>query len=209
MGSEETSKKASRCAGRPRCFDEAQVLDRALELFWKDGYASTSMQSLLDHMGISRQSLYNTFGDKRRLFLAALDRYIDMRADQMLSALEAPGASYPEIVRFFHQLGESRTAEKPRGCLIGKSCMELGSEDPEVAERVLAFFSRTVDAFQHALDNAVSQKQIEPLNTAATARHLTATLNGLGLLAKGGVPHDQLGDVVEVSLSVLRPVAAG
>ena len=205
MGEEKTKK--SKCAGRPRCFDESQVLDRALELFWKDGYASTSMQSLLAHMGISRQSLYNTFGDKRRLFLAALDRYIDLRADQMLSMLEAPNAAYPEILGFFQKLGESPPADKPRGCLIGKSCMELGDEDAEVAQRVHAFFSRTVDAFQHALDNAVTQGQIEPLNTAATARHLTATLNGLGLLAKGGVPHEQLGDVVEISLSVLRPVA--
>lgn len=206
MGKEETSKKM-RCAGRPRCFDESQVLDRALELFWKDGYASTSMQSLLAHMGISRQSLYNTFGDKRRLFLAALDRYIDQRASQMLSMLEAPGAAYPEILAFFERLGDSPPSDKPRGCLIGKSCMELGDEDPEVAQRVHGFFSRTVDAFRHALENAVTQGQIEELNAAATARHLTATLNGLGLLAKGGVPHEQLGEVVEVSLSVLRPRA--
>ncbi len=207
MGKEETSSKKMRCAGRPRCFDESQVLDRALELFWKDGYASTSMQSLLAHMGISRQSLYNTFGDKRRLFLAALDRYIDQRASQMLSMLEAPGAAYPEILAFFERLGDSPPSDEPRGCLIGKSCMELGDEDPEVAQRVHGFFSRTVDAFRHALENAVTQGQIEELNAPATARHLTATLNGLGLLAKGGVPHEQLGEVVEVSLSVLRPRA--
>lgn len=207
MGSETKSK--SKCAGRPRCFDEKQVLDRALELFWRDGYASTSMQALLEHMGISRQSLYNTFGDKRRLFLAALDRYIDMRADQMLALLEAPSASYPDIVRFFEKLGQTPPSDKPRGCLIGKSCMELGDEDAEVAERVHQFFTRTVNAFRNALDNAVSKGEIEPLNAPATARHLTATLNGLGLLSRGGVPHDQLGEVVEVSLSVLRPVAAG
>lgn len=208
MGEQETAKK-SKCAGRPRCFDESQVLDRALELFWKDGYASTSMQALLTHMGISRQSLYNTFGDKRRLFLAALDRYIDMRADQMLSILEAPTAAYPEILQFFEKLGDAPPSDKPRGCLIGKSCMELGDEDTEVAERVHKFFLRTVNAFLNALDNAVEQGQIEPLNAPATARHLTATLNGLGLLARGGVSHDQLGEVVEVSLSVLRPRAAG
>lgn len=208
MGNEETKQSKSKCAGRPRCFDEKQVLDRALELFWRDGYASTSMHALLEHMGISRQSLYNTFGDKRRLFLAALDRYIDMRADQMLSILEAPGASYPDIVRFFERLGQTRSSNEPRGCLIGKSCMELGDDDAEVAERVHQFFSRTVGAFRNALENAVSKGEIEPLNAPATARHLTATLNGLGLLARGGVPRDQLGEVVEVSLSVLRPVAA-
>ena len=70
--------------GRPRQFDEEQALERALELFSKQGYAATSMADLVEHTGVSKQSLYNTFGDKRSLFLAALDRYCE-RSDAGLA----------------------------------------------------------------------------------------------------------------------------
>jgi TetR/AcrR family transcriptional repressor of nem operon len=198
---------------RPREFDEEAVLERALELFWRDGYAATSLQALLTHMGISRQSLYNTFGDKRRLFLAALDRYADLRAREMLGDLEHEDASLAEVFGFFERLGQN-AAQKgscgaaethPEACLIGRSCMELGAADPEVAARVHYFFDRTVKAFRNALDNAVRKGEIETLDTAATARHLTATLNGLGILHRAGVAVQELGDVVRVSLSVLKP----
>ena len=162
---------------RPREFDEEAVLERALELFWRDGYAATSLQALLTHMGISRQSLYNTFGDKRRLFLAALDRYADLRAREMLGDLEHEDASLAEVFGFFERLGQN-AAQKgscgaaethPEACLIGRSCMELGAADPEVAARVHYFFDRTVKAFRNALDNAVRKGEIETLDTAATA----------------------------------------
>ncbi|MBX3246406.1 MAG: TetR/AcrR family transcriptional regulator [Myxococcales bacterium] len=192
--------------GRPREFDEDAVLERALELFWRDGYAATSLQALVAHMGISRQSLYNTFGDKRRLFLAALDRYVDRRAQEMLGALEAPSAGLATIYTFFAGLERANTCEaSSQGCLIGKSCMELGAEDPEVSARIQGFFDRTVRAFQTALEQASARGEIEPLDTAATARHLTATLNGLGILHRAGVRTEELRDVAKVALSVLRP----
>ncbi len=191
-------------SGRPRTFDETVVLDRALEVFWRDGYAAASLQTLLEHMGISRQSLYNTFGDKRRLFLAALDRYIDKRADEMLAVLEAPGASFPALVAFFRALGER---SGPKSCMVGKSCMELGIDDPEIAARIHRFFERTVEAFCNALGNAAAKGEIAPsADTAAMARFLTATLHGLGMLARGGAPPEQLSEVVEIALSALRPV---
>ncbi len=191
--------------GRPRTFDDEVVLDRALEVFWRDGYAATSLQSLLNHMGIGRQSLYNTFGDKRRLFLAALDRYIDKRANILLGVLEAPDASYPALLQFFEALGDPSN-RKPKSCMVGKSCMEFGVQDPEIAVRVHRFFERTVKAFHRVLDNAVAKGEIEPADTAAVARYLTAMLQGLGMMARGGFPPERLREVVEIALSVLHPV---
>lgn len=193
--------------GRPREFDEDAVLEKALELFWRDGYAATSLQALVAHMGISRQSLYNTFGDKRRLFLAALDRYVDRRAREMLGMLESPTSGLATVYVFFAGLEQANgTCEaSSQGCLIGKSCMELGAEDPEVSTRIQAFFDRTVRAFQTALEHASARGEIEALDTAATARHLTATLNGLGILHRAGVRTEELRDVAQVALSVLRP----
>ena len=193
--------------GRPRNFDADEVLDRALELFWKHGYASTSLSALLSHMGICRQSLYNTFGDKRHLFLAALDRYIKSIADPLLRELEKENASYPEILRFFGQLTQDEMQSiAKKGCMIGKSCMELGG-DQAVDQRVLQFFSRTAAAFSNALKNAVDQGEIRPLNAEATAHHLTATFHGLGMMMRAGASPQTQKDVIQIALSVLEPIS--
>ncbi len=71
-------------AGRPREFDETKVLERAMQLFWLRGYGRLGVAELLKHMGISRQSLYDTFGNKRGLFLRAIEHY---RATQLSRAL--------------------------------------------------------------------------------------------------------------------------
>ena len=197
-------------AGRPRTFDEEQVLDRAMEIFWRDGYASASMQALLAHMGISRQSLYNTFGCKRRLFLRALDRYICLKAEPMLAGLEHEDAGLAAIEAFFERMeaGARSGAAMKRPCLIGKTCMELAGDDNDVSDRVQAHFERITGAFQHALGNAVARAEIAPCDTPAVARHLTATLHGLGLMCQAGACADTVASAVEVALSVLHRPAA-
>lgn len=193
--------------GRPRTFDTDTVLEKALDLFWRDGYASTSLQALLCHMGISRQSLYNTFGDKRSLFLAALTRYMGMAAEK-LGPLEAEGASLPELQAFFAGLGAAKAEATPgakRGCMVGRICMELGSEDPDVAAAVQAFFVRTEKAFENALQNAHDRDQIrEDVDVSAVARHFTAVLHGMGLMHRAGIPGDDLAEVVRVAFSVIE-----
>lgn len=181
-----------------------------MELFWRDGYAATSLQALLDHMGISRQSLYNAFGDKRTLYLACLDRYIERRASAMLAGLEKPDAGYEDVLAFFDGLRsmEDESGEVPRTCLIGRSCVELSADDDAVAERVQAHMERTMRAFAHALRNAVARGELEPLEPDAVARHLTATLQGLGIMRRAGATLDELGGAVRVALSVMKPTAA-
>ena len=76
---------------RPKEFNREEVLDRAIATFWCRGYEATSVQDLLDEMGINRGSLYDTFGDKHTLFLAAIDRYYDRALAGTVASLEAPG----------------------------------------------------------------------------------------------------------------------
>ena len=195
--------------GRPRAFDEQTVLDRAMELFWRDGYAGTSLQALLDHMGISRQSLYNAFGDKKKLYLACLDRYVERRTNAMLAELEAPGAGFEAVRTFFERLASEkrRQSEPPRTCLIGRSCVELSADDAAVRERVQQHMCRVYDAFRNALRTSVERGEVEALEPDAVARHLTATLQGLGIMARSGVAPEDLDAAVRVALSVIRPVA--
>ena len=94
---------------RPREFDETKALDCAVELFRQQGYEATSVRDLTEHMQISRQSLYNTFGDKHQLFLSALDRYRDQSVAAFLEVLGGPDASLPEIQTVFENLVTSCT----------------------------------------------------------------------------------------------------
>lgn len=190
-----------------RSFDRERALDGAIEVFWREGYAASSMATLLDEMGISRQSLYNCFGDKRRLFLEALDRYIEQMSGTMLATLEAPDAGYDAIVQFFAALArkDERTAAKPRGCFIGKTAMELAAEDPEIAERIRSYSERTVRAFRSALTTGMARGEVAPCDCGGVATQLTATVFGLGMLHRAGLPPQQLLAAIETTLASIRP----
>ena len=102
---------------RTREFDREEALDRAMHVFWDKGYEATSLSDLLDAMGIARQSLYDTFGDKHALFLEALDRYETHRLGQLQSCLETA----PSVTRAFRDMFEGLVDEsesvKRRGCM--------------------------------------------------------------------------------------------
>src|SRR5918995_2592366 len=93
-------------AGRPRAFDAGTVLDRAVDLFWKRGYRTTTTRDLEAVLGLSQSSLYNAFGSKHGLFMAALDRYENMTATALLEPLENSYSGLDAIDRFFVALGE-------------------------------------------------------------------------------------------------------
>src|SRR5690349_24968801 len=99
---------------RPKSFDQDTVLDQAVQLFWERGYEATSMADLEAHLGLGRQSLYNTFGDKQALFLKALERYRNDVGGEALARLNAPGAGLDAIRSVFHWVVESLTAPGPR-----------------------------------------------------------------------------------------------
>src|SRR3954470_18175839 len=103
---------------RPKQFDPDATLTEAMEAFWERGYAATGVNDLLAEMGLNRGSLYGTFGDKKQLFLAALDRYEAQRADELRNMLDRPGSAKAALVDFIHMAADCCTSvEGRRGCL--------------------------------------------------------------------------------------------
>src|SRR5262249_21353703 len=128
---------------RIKAFDPEAVLDRAMLLFWRQGYEATSVQDLVDALGIGRGSLYATFGDKHALFLAALDRYSEMVFAALLPPLQADGSSRDALQQMFSRVLDLATAPShPPGCLMTNTLAELGLRDTEVAERLVANFEQ-------------------------------------------------------------------
>lgn len=191
---------------RTKEFEPEAALHSAMELFWSKGYEATSMRELLDGMSIGRGSFYDTFGDKRTLFLAALDRFEQTRTAWVLEALEE-GETPMEAIRYvFERTVDGLVGFEPRrGCLLANTAVELAPHDPEVAERISRYIRRTEDAFERALLRARSAGDIsEEKNPRALARFLVNSLHGLRVTARAGADRQTLEDTVEVVLGALR-----
>jgi TetR/AcrR family transcriptional repressor of nem operon len=171
---------------RPRSFDEEQVIDRAMELFWTRGYEATSVSDLTAELGVHPGSLYRTFGDKHALFLRALARYRDSQARALAPALLAGGPVLPRIraamVGFIEMAAEQ---EEPRGCLAANTAGELLPADKDAASGVAGILSDVEDGFLQGLRAAARQGEIAgTLDLPGWAVSLTMLVQGLQVVAK-------------------------
>lgn len=132
---------------RPREFDEAAVLDAAIERFWQRGYEATSVRDLADEMNIAGASLYNAFGDKRSLYARALNRYLDQTFRERIRRIE-PATSPREAISTFLQeiIKRSLTDKQRRGCMLVNSAIESAPFDPDFLS-IVARFLDEVEAF--------------------------------------------------------------
>ncbi len=187
---------------RHKEFDRDEVLKKAMELFWYKGYEATSVRDLVKHMGINRGSLYDTFGDKHSLFMAALDCYGEGSALKELA--ESP-QGVAAIGQFFtNLLGYYTTKKECEGCLMTNTLVELALHDSDAANKITAYLQQMEDAFYQALLWGKEQGEINPsLNLRAIARYLTSSANGLSVMAKAKPDTQVLKDIVEMTLATL------
>jgi TetR/AcrR family transcriptional regulator, transcriptional repressor for nem operon len=191
---------------RPREFLLEEVLDKAVETFWSKGYEATSIQDLVESMGLNRGSLYAAFGDKQRLFLAVLDRYRQVVVKKLLDILSSNASGKEAIRQFFLAVVEHiMTAGPLCGCLVTNSAIERGLSDPDTAKKVSMCLLQIEGGFYKTLVRARDAGEIdERLNLRAIARYLTSSLQGLLVIGKVRTERQVLNDVVEVTLEALR-----
>jgi TetR/AcrR family transcriptional repressor of nem operon len=128
--------------GRSKEFDENVVLQKAMELFWKQGYEKTSLNDLVEHMGIHRRSLYDTFGDKRTLFLKTMDFYEELVRNK-IQAIVLKAETAKQAIRFIFDFIIEGYEDKQWGCLTVNSATELALMDKEIKERIERTFMQT------------------------------------------------------------------
>jgi len=172
-------------AGRPRSFDEEQVLDQAMFLFWKKGYEATGLVDLEQATGLGRQSLYGAFGDKRALFLRIVERYFTRVLKPYIVVLDAPGSARENIERIFQQWQATAEAPEFHGCLVGNSVPEFGAKDTEMSDVLRRKLELLEAAFTRALKRAKHEGEVSPsLDARATARSLLTIAQGLAVVAR-------------------------
>lgn len=190
---------------RHKEFDQNEALQKAMEVFWARGYEATSMQNLIEHMGINRQSLYDTFGDKHSLFLQALDRYQEVETRGLLTFMERPGSVKKTFRQLFMLVIEgSSTTRGQRGCLMSNSTSELAARCRATAEKTIRHMRSIEESFYQALLRGKKEGELKDLHDPrAVARFLYNSFQGLVLTAKATQDRKTLEDVVKITLSVL------
>ncbi|MGJ1010820.1 MULTISPECIES: TetR/AcrR family transcriptional regulator [Enterococcus] len=185
--------------GRPKEFDTQEVLDRAMDVFWENGYGATSIQDLVDAMGIHRRSIYDTFGDKHNLFVLSLKRYEEMISRKIEKTLSVRISGYDRLKGLFSIV---LSTEKNRaGCLIVNSATELAYIDPSIAKEVQDYFDREVQIISEILEKAQEKNQLTPnTNIQALAYYLHNELVGIRVLAKTTNDSQKLNIIIDQTL---------
>ncbi len=196
---------------RPRTFDEDEAVERAMLLFWRQGYEGTSVRDLGDELGLRPGSLYAAFGDKQSLFHRALDRYCEGQGEGLLAAVDGDGLLLPRLralllgIAEANGLAHARIAAgergAPPGCLMIGAAMDLVPDDAEATRRVRATFDRIEGALEAALALAVNRGELPAAtDPGAAARFLTTFLQGLQVVSAADPGHPRVAASIDLAL---------
>jgi len=181
---------------RPREFQEAEVLDRALMAFWRLGYDACSISDLVKSTGLQRQSLYNGFGDKDGLFLAVLKRYEQHSASE-LAKLENASAGLSDLRDYMERVLEIQATRGCGACLLVRTAFGPQIRNPRVKKLVTAGAQAVRECFVRVIERAVLSGEL-PAGTEPThcAAYLYTVLNGLAALTRTGGSSEQAAAVL-------------
>ena len=175
-----------------------------MQAFWTKGYEATSLSDLLSAMGLSKSSFYAAFGSKHELFLAALDRYGETHAANLIAILEGSPSPRQGIATLLEETVRAAAGEQRRGCFVNNCAVEVAPHDHLVARRVAKGHARMEEAFHRAVKAGQAAGEITRNQPArALARFLNNSLTGLSVMGEGGAEPATLQDALRVTLSAL------
>ncbi len=181
------------------------MLNAATKVFIEFGYEATSIQHLVDAMGINRASIYDTFKDKETLFLEVLDRYDDWAYAELAKCLEDHPSKVEGLKAWFYRVVEQGSNRRHPGCLMVNSTVERALRDEDCAARAARNFRRSEQAYFDAVVEAQRQGEIAAdRDPRALARFLAGTIRGIRVSAKATGDYQTLKDIADIALSNLR-----
>ena len=203
---QKNSAAAAPVRGRPRSFNTDEVLQRVRDTFWKYGFAGTSMDQLSAATGLHKPSLYGAFGDKKALYLAALDNYLAEVRAEFAEAFAVPAlfeslyeVSERSIDKFLRGKGDGS------GCFMMSTAMPEAAEDPEISSVVRGSMESLERAFQRRFEKAAAEGEIP---ADADPRMLTMILVAnhyeLSGRARAGYSREDLRDYADRALDLVK-----
>ena len=184
--------------GRRKEFNIDEALDAAMAIFWRDGYAGAAIGNVCAAMKLKPGSVYLTFGSKRKLFLAALERYLVQINQPGINKLAAAVCGVEGVRAYFeHIIDGIQNGNRQWGCLGTNAFTEMGESDDDIHRMMTTHFSRLADAFEDALNR-------DGIKDAADwAQHLVCLSQGLNVLAKVKSNASSLPRIVETTILAL------
>jgi TetR/AcrR family transcriptional repressor of nem operon len=190
---------------RLREFDEDKAIDAAVDCFWARGYEATSVRELADCMGISGASLYNAYGDKRALFVTALERYSDRSMRARIVRVERDHAPKEAIAAFLREIIERSLADRNRkGCLLVNSALDVAPHDAGLAGVVAGYLGELRAFFRRNVVAARDAGQVPAgLDADEASGHFLGVLMGIRVLARATPNRKLLEAVARPALRLL------
>lgn len=189
---------------RPKEFEREDALKRAVGIFSDQGYEGTSTEALVNTMGISRQSMYDTFGDKWRLYLECLQRYTADSIGEQIRALNSASSPIKGLEAHLNHAVAAAIADPVPRCLGISAICEFGQSNPEVT-LVGAMASRTItSALERRISEAKAVGEVpEDMNCTEAASFIMATLTGIKIAARAGASAESLRGIARMALRSL------
>ena len=192
--------------GRPRGFDADEALDRAVLVFWAQGYEGASLDDLTGAMGITRTSMYRAFGNKEELFRKALQRYTEGPASYVAEALGQPTAREVATAFLGGAVRSTTRPDCPTGCLGVQGSLAAGESARQVRDILAAWREEGTahlrDRFRRAVDEGDLPAGADP---GRLARYLMTVANGIAVQAAGGTARDELQMVADLAMQSWPP----
>lgn len=189
--------------GRPRSFDRAAALRRAMEVFWARGYEAASISELTAAMGINSPSLYAAFGCKEALFREAVELYGAAEGGIAERALQAAPTARQAVEAMLRDNADAYAdPTHPPGCMVVLSAIVGAPESAEVRALLTRARRQAQDSLKRRLDRDVARGDLPAgTDTAAMAAFYTTVLNGLSIQARDGASPAELHAIVDCAMA--------
>lgn len=192
---------------RPKEFEEDDIAEAAMKVFWQRGYAGTSIQDLVEGTGLGRGSLYNAFESKYGLYEFALKRYYEITASNV--AILSEDGTVRELIRrlLMKIVSEELNDTQNMGCMVANACLEMARHDEGIADLVAKNLSRMERAISSLILRGQANGEIDATkNPEALARFIVSTIQGIRVVSKGSekkYQSERLVDIVDIAISVI------
>jgi TetR/AcrR family transcriptional repressor of nem operon len=190
--------------GPAKQFDPEQALTKAMEVFWARGYEAASLSELLKQMGIGKKSLYDTFGNKRSLFLKALEHYVQTVVKPLCDLLSATGSPLANLKQALRAQQEMNSQPGSYGCMIGTNIADFCTADEAIAKVLQGYLKRLEDTFCDTINRAQQAGEISTkVDARDLARLLICTTQGMVLVGRILDDKTMLGGTVEAAIALI------
>ncbi|MBK7625615.1 MAG: TetR/AcrR family transcriptional regulator [Bacteroidales bacterium] len=190
---------------RNKSYNTDDVLEKAMHVFWNNGYEQTSVRLLEKEMGINQFSIYSSFTSKHNLFVESLKKYREYVNKNVYGDLLKPGARIKDLELFLYRFtDDKKSAKKYKGCLVVNTTGEINPMDDEITIELINYYMFIKEMLKKVLSNSIEAGDISAdTDIDKYSNFLLGVMQGLSVGAKV-LPDNQIRDIIKVSLSVLK-----